>query len=522
MELRPYQQTLRDDALNLFDGSVRRLLIQAATGSGKTVVFTSIADHYLAQGLPILVLSHRREILQQAKSKLEAVTGQKVGIIQGSVKPNYDLPIQVGSIQTIVNRLDKVGRFGLIISDECHHCSSSTYRKVLRHFDKAHPLGVSETHRRMDGQGLEVHYDHLICGPTVEKLIDDGYLSDFKLFADSQAMRTGRKIGGDYSARYVSDLNNAIELSGRLIESYQRHCPGAKMIVFGINCEHSRQIAQQYNAAGIPSAHLDAKSSDSERCRTLEDFAAGKSLVRSIVYLFLVGCVSPYIEAVLISRPSASLTKHLQMMGRALRPAKGKEYATLLDHTNNWKRLGTPKRKHFWILEGNPKGKDTRITRRDRNGEVTEIERPKIIEKRVELVQVSEDATSEILDFGSYAPKPNPKIQPPANQSYESLQELWESVVEQLQPMGTKVLFRQQGRLLGFTRNGLRAIIQLKNENLLKMANDRIENLRTAFSLVLEESVDVSVVTEGQCDSLRSMIDPTFLPLPVRCPMPAA
>lgn len=520
MKLRSYQHDLHSHTLSLFDRSVRRVLLQLPTGAGKTIIFTSIADHYLKQGIPVLVIAHRRELLQQAKAKLEAFTGRKVGVVQGNVKPNYSLPIQVGSIQTLVNRLDRVGKFGLIITDEAHHCSSSTYRKVLGHFSEAHHLGVTATPKRLDGKGLNDLYDHLVCGPTVEQLINDGFLADFKLFAADQAMRTGRKVCGEYSAKDVAARNNAIELSGRLIDSYQQHCPGAKTIIFAVNCEHSRQIVEQYNAAGIPSAHLDAKSSDTERVDTLQAFADGRIRVLSNVSLFDEGFDCPDVEAVQIARPTASLTKHLQMMGRALRPAAGKKYAILLDHTSNWKTHGTPRRRHSWSLEGNPKSKDVRITRRGRDGRVVEIERPKIIERRVTLSQISENATSDIFDFASHAP--NPKSAPPLRQDYASLPGLWACVVEQLRPMGTQVLFRQHGRVLGFIRGKLTVVVVIKNEKLLKMASDRVQNLRAGFRSVLGTDVEVLIATQEQHSSLRSAIDQNFLPLPVRQPVPVA
>lgn len=348
LQLRPYQQrAIAEISESLSKG--QRTLFQLPTGGGKTIVSAEAADQAIKQGHQVLFMAHRRELIEQAADKIGRYSNCPVGVIQGGIKPDYDAPLQVASGQSLINRLDKISP-SLIIADEAHHSINGCQKQILDHYSKSSLLGVTATPRRLDRLPFDSHYDVLIKGPTVKRLISDGYLCDYQLYAASELMKEGGMRGGDYDAADLAEANDAIKLSGNLLETYNQYCPNASCIVFAINVDHSMAIADQYNSAGIPASHLDGNTPKSVRKQVLQQFAAGEIKIVSNVNLFDEGFDLPSLDAVQIARPTKSLTKWLQMLGRALRPAPGKSHAVFLDHTTNHQRLGTPKSSRRWSL----------------------------------------------------------------------------------------------------------------------------------------------------------------------------
>ena len=389
IKLRDYQQSLCSRIFAALP-TARRIMAQLPTGGGKTIVFSYIAQRIAQLGGNVLVLAHRKELLTQAAGKLESITGLPVGVVKAGVNSDYQAPVQVASVQTAVRRLAKLPRPDLIIVDEAHHATAATYTKILSAFPHALVLGVTATPIRSDGKSFDHLFNELVCGPSVKQLMAAGHLCNYRLFADANPMSTKgvRKQGGDYSVSDLAAANDAIELSGNLVKAYRQYADGKKNIVFALNVEHSRAIISRFQADGIPAAHLDGNSSDDERANTLAAFSAGDIQVLSNVGLFGEGFDLPSIEAVQIARPTQSLALHLQMLGRALRPADGKPHAILIDHTGNWWSHGLPDEDRDWSLSA-PPAKPSRQLKRTETGEVKEAhEPPAIVETEIELVEV--------------------------------------------------------------------------------------------------------------------------------------
>lgn len=404
--LRPYQASLVADIYSQWESGNRCVLAQLPTGGGKTHVFTHIAKTCCLDGKRVLVVAHREELITQAGGKLSTATGEPVGIIKAGFPFEPKRQIQVASIQTLVNRLDEVGDFDLVVIDECHRSIAASYRAILGHYPNALQLGVSATPVRSDGSGFDDVFDSLVCGPTVRELIELGHLCRYRLIADAQQMTTKgvKTTAGEYNQKQLAEVNDAVQLAGSIVGSYLGHCQGKKAIVFALNCEHSRAIAAAYNAAGIPALHLDGNSTPDERKAGLATFAAGDIQVLCNVGLFTEGFDLPAIEVVQIARPTKSVSLWLQMLGRGLRTAPGKTEALLLDHTDNWQRLGTPTRPRIWTLDGLEV--EPRETVRKANGEVEEVE-PVVIEESPAILQEVEvdpleewfDAWSEMVEM---------------------------------------------------------------------------------------------------------------------------
>ncbi len=368
----------------------RRVLAQLPTGGGKTVIFGKITQDFIDRDKKVLILAHREELILQAAQKLSAITDCPVGIIKSGYKPNYQAPIQVASVQSMVNRLDELHKVDLIVIDESHHATANTYQIVLNAFDNAYQLGVTATPIRLDGSGFEDVFDCLVSGITVSELIDQGYLSKFKLFADPQPMTTKgvKKTNGDYNVGDIAQANNIVELAGNLISSYKQYGNGKSCVVFAINVTHSKAIAYRYNQAGISATHLDGTTPYEERKSTLAKFAAGEIKVLCNCALFDEGLDIPALELVQIARPTQSLSRWLQMVGRALRTAPNKEYAVILDHTDNWEIHGLPTRPRAWKLGGVET--ITVPLEKDAQGEVKEqeFEPAEIVETETELSEI--------------------------------------------------------------------------------------------------------------------------------------
>ena len=397
MKLRDYQQELLVKVFEAFN-HYRRVMLQLPTGGGKTVLFSAIANELISLGYKVLVLAHRTELITQAAAKLATVTGSPIGIIKAGVKPNYDAPIQVASVQSLKRRLHHLDHteFGLVVVDESHHSTAKTYRHILDHFGEAYQLGVTATPIRTDGTGFNDLFDALICGPTIKELVEAGYLSDFKLYASANPMATqgARTKQGDFVAGDIAKLNPALELAGDLIQSYRQYADGKTCLVFCVNVAHSKAIAQRYCDAGISAVSVSAKTPKEERAAILTKFRQGQIKVITNCGLFCEGLDVPSLEAVQIARPTNSLALWLQIIGRVLRIFEGKTHGIILDHTANYAIHGLPTRRRQWSLYGVEQ--ENKVIKRRPNGEVVEEQEPVIIEEApAQLVEVVEEEATE-------------------------------------------------------------------------------------------------------------------------------
>ncbi len=330
----------------------RRVMMQLPTGGGKTVLFSALAREFTTKGERVLVLAHREELITQAHEKMEAITGAACGIIKAGYPLNQLCPIQVASVQTLIRR-QQWPDVALVVVDEAHHSVSGSYQRIFNHYKQAYILGVTATPARIDGQGFKFLYDELIIGPKVRELITAGHLCDFKLFAAPSTIKTKgvRVTAGDFNQR---DLAEAIDTSlvlGDLIETWHKYAKGKRTVVFTVNVAHSQRIAAAYRDAGINAEHLDGETPGAERKAILERFRTGKTVILSNCGIISEGFDVPSIEAIQCVRPTKSLILWLQMVGRAFRPAPGKDHAIIIDHTENWITHLLPDFERKWSLE---------------------------------------------------------------------------------------------------------------------------------------------------------------------------
>jgi len=357
-ELRDYQKRVIDEIYATWRLGKRAILLAMPTGSGKTRTFSELAKHFYDRHQRVLLLVHREELLWQARNTLEKTLRSPVGIIKADQPMHLEHSVQCASVQTLVKRLEKqeidLGAIALIIIDEAHLSLAPSYLKILSHFPEALILGVTATPSRLDGRGFDRLYEELVMGPSVSELIWRGFLADYDVLAPESFLPTEEGIriaGGDFNSADLAERIDRRYVAGCAVDAYLRHAHQKRCVVFAINLDHSKAIAERYRTAGIAAEHIDGETAPKDRQGILERFRSGQTQVLCNVNLFTEGFDVPEIEVIQLCRPTKSVALHLQMLGRGLRP-KGGRKALVLDHAGNCLRLGGAKAERNWTLQG--------------------------------------------------------------------------------------------------------------------------------------------------------------------------
>lgn len=351
--LRPYQDKIVRDARAAVRAGHKSIIIVLPTGGGKTAISASIIGGAVQRGNSCWFVNHRRELIRQS-SKTFMKVGISHGIVSSGFTMNRQAPAQICGIQTLVNRTDMLNAPMIIFWDECHHIAAGQWAKIFSLYPDAIHIGVTATPCRLDGAGLGDWFGHMIEGPSARWLIDNEYLSKYRLFGapqqlDLSGVKKAKK--GDFIADALAELVDKPRITGDAIDHYRRYCPGAPNIVFAANVKHSMHIVEQYNAAGYQAVHLDGTTDQRVRDAALRDFERGVIKVLSNVDLFGEGFDVPGIVAVTQLRPTASTSLDMQQKGRGLRTAEGKPFAYMFDHVGNWQRHGLPDEDRVWNLD---------------------------------------------------------------------------------------------------------------------------------------------------------------------------
>ena len=356
--LRPYQDRGVAEIRARFGGGAKRVLYQAPTGSGKTVLFTHIVDGAASKGNRVGILAHRQEIVDQISDALSDV-GVAHGVIMAGIEPNRTAQVQVASVATLVRRLELVEDFDLIVVDEAHHAVAGTWRKIIGRAQKARVLGVTATPERLDGKGLKDVFETLVTGPTVKELIDGGFLARPVTFAPVQRLNLSKvkTSMGDYAVGALSDAMSDGVIVSRAVEEYSQRCPGAPAIAFCVDIAHSELVAAAFRSAGFNAEHVDGETQKERRRGIIRALGDRKLDVLCNCGLVSEGLDVPGVVAGIMLRPTKSLALHLQQVGRTMRMAPGKKEAIILDHAGNTFAHGLADEDREWSLEGTKRQK---------------------------------------------------------------------------------------------------------------------------------------------------------------------
>lgn len=332
--LRPYQQAARDSIHAQWEQGRLRTLLVLPTGTGKTIVFASVAADQVRAGDRVLILAHRGELLEQAADKLQRSTGLVSAVEKAEFTClNSWFRVVVGSVQTLQRsaRLERFPRdyFGTIIIDEAHHAITDGYRRILDYFEGAKVLGVTATPDRGDMRNLGEVFDSLAYEYKLTDAIKEGYLC--KIMAQTIPLQLDiSEVGftsGDYS---LGQLGTALDpyLEQIAAEMVQR-CRGRKTVVFLPLIKTSQKFRDLLNAKGFQAAEVNGQSAN--RKEVLADFDAGKYNVLCNSMLLTEGWDCPSVDCVVVLRPTKVRSLYSQMVGRGTRLAEGKTDLLLLD-----------------------------------------------------------------------------------------------------------------------------------------------------------------------------------------------
>jgi len=392
-ELRPYQTKGISKIFKCWKEGQRSVLFQMPTGTGKTVLFSQIVKLGFDNNRRILIVVHRKELIEQITEKLTS-RNVPLGHIVAGMKADYTQAVQVASIQTLSRRAHPDAN--LIIIDECHHAKAETYKKLWEIYPDAKFLGVTATPVRLSGEGFDDLFDELIVSGSTQKFIEQGYLCPVThLVCSNPNLSDVKQKQGDYVTKMLSGVMMDNSIMSDLIESYKEKSLGKTAIVFAVDMEHSQSIVKRYNEENISAAHIDATTPKSERASILTDFKAGKIKVVSNVEIITEGFDFPECEVVQLARPTKSLSLYLQMVGRVMRPSKNKKEGIILDNAGLWLEHGLSIVDRDWTLQSTKKKnkndfRQIKEVALDEEGTIREINRKRPVEiKGLKLVPLT-------------------------------------------------------------------------------------------------------------------------------------
>jgi superfamily II DNA or RNA helicase len=367
--LRDYQAAMLRQATGMMRAGVRRILLVLPTGGGKTMMAAAMQGAAAAHGWDSQFLVHRRELVDQTSR-----TFSELGVAHGFVAAGHPFDpaadVLIAGVQTLVGRLGRVAVPALVIPDEAHHATATTWVTVLDAYGDAYVIGLTATPERLDGRGLKDKFDAMIVGPSTADLIAWGYLSPFDYYAPGDPDTEGvKRTAGDFNRGAIAEIMDKPKLVGDVVEHYLRLARGERGIVFAASREHSRHMAEAFRSEGVRAAHVDGDSKD--RDELVNAFRAGDLDVMTNVDLFGEGFDVPDIVYCALARPTQSLSLYLQHCGRDLRAvyAENRDLSTIearlaaiasgpkprgiiSDHAGNFWRHGWPDTPRCWSLEG--------------------------------------------------------------------------------------------------------------------------------------------------------------------------
>jgi DNA repair protein RadD len=355
LQIRPYQVEVINQLRAGVAAGQRRILLVAPTGSGKTIMGGSIVASGLVRGSRVLWLAHRRELIQQAQDKLFEL-GVDAGIIQAGFQPSPELPVQIASIPTLHARAVRTRAIepppaDLIIVDEAHHIRARSWKATLALYPDAVVIGLSATPCRGDGRGLGNVFDIMVECPSVQELIDLGFLVPTKVYAPSRPDLTGVRVErGDYVEKQLAEVMDRGELVGDIVTHWLRLAERRKTVIFATSVAHSVHLRDEFRRAGVLAEHIDGSTPLEERDGILRRLSRGEVEAVANCAVLTEGWDQPDVNCIVLARPTRHMGLFRQMIGRVLRPAPGKDHALVLDHAGNVFQHGFVEEPVHWTL----------------------------------------------------------------------------------------------------------------------------------------------------------------------------
>lgn len=353
IKLFDYQEDMKErieKALRLH----RSVMAQMPTGTGKTYLLTAVIDSFVSNNPKekVWIVAHRRELVSQIDEtvrKFHSYSASNTSSLLSSVK--------AVSIQWLSKHYDEIEEEpGMIVIDEAHHALAKTYKEMWERFPKAKFLGLTATPCRLNGKGFTDLFDVLVQSWDVPEFISKGRLATYDFVSIKSDGVTQRLIDslqkrgadGDYQNKEMDMLLNKKPSIERLYRSLEEFGKDRKGIVYAINISHAQKITKLYQEHGVKAIAIDSKTPATERQQDIEAFKKGDIQVLVNVDIFSEGFDCPDVEFVQLARPTLSLAKYLQMVGRGLRVAKGKKNCVIIDNVGLYRVFGLPSQVWNW------------------------------------------------------------------------------------------------------------------------------------------------------------------------------
>jgi superfamily II DNA or RNA helicase len=346
--LRPHQSQAIEMLRKSLGSGKRRPVLQAPTGFGKTRVAAAIIEGALVKNKRVIFTVPALSLVEQTVEAFWNDGVRDIGVIQGA-HPMTDSsrPVQIASVQTLQRR--PIPPADVILVDECHRWFDFHGEWMMNPAWQGRLfIGLSATPWT---RGLGQYYDDLIIAATTQDLIAAGYLSPFRVFAPSHPDLTKvRTVAGDYHEGDLSGVMNDGTLVADIVATWLRRAQNRSTFCFAVDRAHAKHLQQQFTAAGVSTGYIDAYTPSKEREDIHRKFQAGQIRV-----VCNVGCLTTGIDwdvrCIILARPTKSEMLFVQIIGRGLRPAEGKEDCLILDHSDTHLRLGFVTDIHHDVLD---------------------------------------------------------------------------------------------------------------------------------------------------------------------------
>jgi superfamily II DNA or RNA helicase len=336
-KLRSYQASAILQVRDAIARGVRRVMLAAPTGAGKTLLASTILSGFVAEELPGLFVVPRIELINQTHDKFKAENIIDIGIMQASHPLTNSLrSIQIASVQTLRRRI--LPNAEIVFLDEAHIWNDFYRTWMLDPNWRDVPfIGLSATPWR---KGLGAYFEELIIVAGIQELIDEDFLSTFKVFAPAHPDLSGvHTVAGDYDEGELAVAMDKKPLVADIVTTWLKHSVGRPTLVFAVNRAHAKHIQEKFLEAGVSAGYIDCQTPELERKEVRNKFASGEFQVVCNVDVLTLG-VDWDVRTIVLARPTKSEMRYVQAIGRGLRPAEGKDHCLVLDHSDTTLRLG--------------------------------------------------------------------------------------------------------------------------------------------------------------------------------------
>lgn len=349
MNLRPYQEEAVSKTIEFLENETGNPCIVAPTGSGKSLILAELINRLNA---PTLILSHRKEILEQNEEKLlKLAPDLNIGVYSASLNRKRFRFVTIGQIQSVVKQISnpELKEFKYIVVDECHLIPKDTetsYRRVIKACENARVIGLTATPIRL-GEGYIIGEDQVLNAISydipLKTLIDDGYLSPLvgKASVAQADLTDVRKIGGEFvlsEARKRIDTDQLTLLA--IAECLKYGANRESWVVFASGVEHALKISIALNKFGVENRVITGETLPLLREKYINEFKNKEIKALINCEVLTTGFDSPNVDFIVLLRATASTSLYVQILGRGMRISEGKKDCLILDFCGNLERHG--------------------------------------------------------------------------------------------------------------------------------------------------------------------------------------